>query len=177
MTSKTKLTIPVILATTILVAGIFALQPIDKATTVHTQIIQDTMHLISVAQAANPVDGTADVITCTLATASPFNVKSINVSTTTDTNTNLNLVAFSLLSTDLSDDPSVTGLAFNPTDIQDNFDLIEQDLQAATIIGTNSLILDFGVPSAGDAADVVTVTFIIEIAGSVTASDFTCGVT
>lgn len=177
MTSKTKLAIPVILATTILIAGIFALQPIDKASTVHTQIIQDTMHLISVVQTANPVDGTADVITCTLATASPFAVKGINVSTTTDANTNLDLLAFSLLTTDLSDDPGVTGLAFNPVAADDNFDLIEQDLQDATIIGTNSLILDFGVPSAGDAIDVVTVTFIIEIAGSVTASDFNCGVT
>ena len=39
MRSKTKLAIPVILATTILVAGIFAFQPIQEASTVHNTII------------------------------------------------------------------------------------------------------------------------------------------
>lgn len=43
-----KITIPTFLVATVLIAGAFALMPVEKATTVHTTIQANTMKLVTV---------------------------------------------------------------------------------------------------------------------------------
>lgn len=65
-TINKNLLIPAVLAATVLVAGIFAFMPVEKASTVHSQILSNTVPklAISVADAAT-VAGETFTLTCT----------------------------------------------------------------------------------------------------------------
>jgi len=60
----TKYTIPILLASIIVVAGIFAFMPIDQASTVHTTIQDTTTQLVEVVSAEATVDNDEFEITC-----------------------------------------------------------------------------------------------------------------
>ena len=55
--------IPIILTSIVLVAGIFALVPIDQASTVHTTILEGSTNLVEVALTSTGDDGDF-VVTC-----------------------------------------------------------------------------------------------------------------
>ena len=61
-----KLTIPTILATTIVVAVIFALVPIDQASTVHTTIIADVAQETAIIYAAATIADPGNTLTSTV---------------------------------------------------------------------------------------------------------------
>ena len=56
-------TIPIILTSIVLVAGIFALMPIDQASTVHTTILEGSTNFVEVTLTATGNDGDF-VVTC-----------------------------------------------------------------------------------------------------------------
>ena len=58
-----KFYIPIILALTIVIAGVFAFMPVQEASTVHTTILEGSMNLVQV-QATSTADDDDFLITC-----------------------------------------------------------------------------------------------------------------
>jgi len=179
-----------ILAATVLVAGIFAFLPIQKASTVHTTIQGNAMSkIITVSGNAAPrqtnitpaAGGDAtDATSCVKTSTSPFEVIAVILETTTDTNSNLDLAAFAdgELSTNLADDPGVNitaDVAVGTADDKFNYLSVNAVPGAQPIVGTTTVTFGpLADATAGDAADEVTVTFVLRVDGNTAATDFTC---
>lgn len=78
-----RIVIPAILAATILVAGMFALMPVDKAGTVHTGIQANTARMVSVDSALSTAADQDIRITCPATSTSGCRILELYVEETT----------------------------------------------------------------------------------------------
>ena len=75
-----KLTIPAILVATVMVAGIFAFMPVEKASTVHTTITASTADIIQVVGTCSAADVSADCdLTVDIAATTPFTILGVRL--------------------------------------------------------------------------------------------------
>jgi len=190
-----KFTIPTILAVTVLVAGIFAFMPIEQASTVHTTIQASTAQLLSLTASPTPQTAATDVATWTI--NQPFEVVSIFATGSGDANLDAltldvttNLVAtadyvevfnpsqaetaagYNALMRETNavtvDIPTITHGASPATIDPAAFTITMLDGKNRSIFGTTTLTITTAA-SAGDAADVLSLTVIVMTRGDVTA--------
>ena len=159
-----KVVIPTILAATILVAGIFAMMPVQKASTVHSGIASSPLVLTAVG--LTPANAVSDLATFTV--NQPFCVLSVSATPTLDANANLDMAA-PTVTTNLHAaansalvNPAVTAVG-TPVET-----LVDTATNAENICGTTTLAVLVG-SAAGDAADTVTLSVTIQTRGSVAA--------
>jgi len=190
-----RLTIPAILAATVLVAGIFAFMPIEQASTVHTTIQASTSQLLSLTASPTPQTGTGDVATWTI--NQPFEVVSIFATGSGDANLDAlaldvttNLVATADYVEVFNPSQAETAAGYNALMRETNavtvdipstvhgadpsnmdpasFTITLADGKNQPIFGTTTLTITTAA-SAGDAADVLSLTVIVVTRGDVTA--------
>ncbi len=163
-----KIVIPTILAATILVAGMFAMMPVEKASTVHSSIASSPLALTATIQ---PATAAADVATWTI--GQPFCVVSVSNAAATDANANLDLAIWAV-STNLVP-VGDTGLAVNlgagaASDAA--HDILNQEAAgviSTPICGTTTLSVG-NTAAAGDATiDTMVVTVLVQTRGTVAA--------
>ena len=162
-----RLVIPSILAATVLVAGMFAFMPVDKASTVHTTIQAATTDLTSVtkidddAPLNNIETGDAVSVTCT----QPFIVRTVQIDIS-------NTVAAGDITGTFASDADGATADFASVNILTgvNVGLTSENVLDAALPASGTVTVTF-TEAANDTNDeALTASFIIEVTGSGTCS-------
>ena len=163
-----RIILPTILSFAVLVAGLFAMLPVEQASTVHTTL-QDTQEKLVILTLTGVEPGTALEDTATWAIARDFKVEGIMGTTTNDAGDNCNL-GVTLIRTDtmtagliIAPNPAIFAAApDNNRNILDNAAAATQD-----ITGNARLIVELVADATCAADDSVTLTVLIRTDGTV----------
>ena len=156
-----KLVIPSILAATVLVAGIFSLIPVQKASTVHSTIQAATTKLTSVTKTDTNVDSTDTAsVTCTQS----FVVRTIQADIANSVAADITAV--------ISSDADGAAAAFVPVNILSgvNVGATSENVVDAALPASGTVTITFTEVAADGGDEALTAFFIIEVSGDGTCS-------
>jgi len=146
-----KLTIPAILAATVLVAGIFAFMPVEQASTVHDTIIGENTQIISVDSTAADFAYT-DNDELRISSSEPYQL--IGVTCTNDDSADADAVVdFPNLVVTVDGSVDVTDVNSVNVDVDDVVDVqkwLDDGADYVSEGGTNSIVIGLGVITGED---------------------------